>query len=278
MFFVSDAVWRWTRHVSQAGNVRAGGGEHAYDVETNHTFIYGVVSTGLLFDVVAWIGSCHERCNDPAQDAGHCQPERNILNDLRPILLAADMDIPSSVVETTRQRYITLCIQLGKFNLLRMCNPLPAVLNVVDLLKYWHMNYDAECSQASSSQTGSWPTASYRCHSSSDVCNILPLLLYVFIGTLKAACVYFLFFSGLANNNVHYPYACFPRTLYPFSYTSSQVRCPCITVAYASHHTAARSPYCKFNFPYFAPCLNPITTSDGAGLVLPICSADGLGA
>ena len=42
-----------------------------------------------------------------------CQPVRNILTDLRLMLLAADMDIPSSHVDTTRQRYITLCNQLS---------------------------------------------------------------------------------------------------------------------------------------------------------------------
>jgi len=35
-------------------------------------------------------------------------PERNILKDLRRILLAADTDIPSTRVETVKQRYITL--------------------------------------------------------------------------------------------------------------------------------------------------------------------------
>jgi hypothetical protein len=65
-----------------------------------------------------------------------CQQERNILTDLRQILLAADMDIPSSHVDTIRQRYITLCNQLGKVNLLGMSYPLLAVLNVLDLLRH----------------------------------------------------------------------------------------------------------------------------------------------
>jgi len=82
-----------------------------------------------------------------------CQPERKILTDLQQILLAADMDIPSSDVDTTRQRYITLCNQLRKVNLLGMSYPLLAVLNVVDLLRHWHMKYDAEFSQTSSFQT-----------------------------------------------------------------------------------------------------------------------------
>jgi len=62
-----------------------------------------------------------------------CQQERNILTDLRQILLAADTDIPSSHVDTTRPRYITLCIQLDKVNLLRISYPMLAVLNVVNL-------------------------------------------------------------------------------------------------------------------------------------------------
>jgi len=84
------------------------------------------------------------------------QPERNILTDLREILLAADTDIPSSHVDTTRQCLLMLCNQLCTVNLLGMSYPLLAVLNVVDLLKYWHMKYDADdISQASCSQTGS---------------------------------------------------------------------------------------------------------------------------
>jgi hypothetical protein len=85
------------------------------------------------------------------------QPERNILTDLLELLLAADTDIPSSHVDTTRQRFLTLCNQLGTVNLLGMSYPLLAVLNVDDLLKYWHMKYDDDddSSQASCSQTGS---------------------------------------------------------------------------------------------------------------------------
>jgi len=63
-------------------------------------------------------------------------PKRNILKDLRETLLAADKDIPSTHAATTRQRYNTLCNQLGKIKLLGMSYPLFAVLNVVDLLKY----------------------------------------------------------------------------------------------------------------------------------------------
>jgi len=87
------------------------------------------------------------------------QPERNILTDLREILLAADTDNSSSHVDTTRQSFLTLCNELGTLKLLVMSYPLLAVLNVVDLLKYWHMNYDAddddESSRASRSQKGS---------------------------------------------------------------------------------------------------------------------------
>jgi len=61
------------------------------------------------------------------------QPERNILTDLREILLAADTDIPSSHVDTTIQRSLTLCNQLSTVNILAISYPLLAVLNVVDL-------------------------------------------------------------------------------------------------------------------------------------------------
>ena len=108
-----------------------------------------------------------------------CQQECNILTNLRQILLAANMNIPSSHVHTTRQRYITLCIQLDKFNQLWMSYPLLAVLSVVDLLRHWHMKHDSECSQASSSQTWNWHTASYRYHTSSDVCNICTYFFYI---------------------------------------------------------------------------------------------------
>jgi len=76
-------------------------------------------------------------------------PKRNILKDLSQILLAADEDNPSTHVETTRKRYNMLCNQLCKINLLGMPYLLLAVLTVVDLLKYRHMTYDADNSQAS---------------------------------------------------------------------------------------------------------------------------------
>ena len=57
-----------------------------------------------------------------------CQPERHNLPELRQIFLTADMDIPRSHVGTTRQRYITLCKQLGKVHLLGMSYPLLAYL------------------------------------------------------------------------------------------------------------------------------------------------------
>jgi len=37
----------------------------------NHNVIYAMGFTGKLFEVVASIGSGHERCNDCAQDACH---------------------------------------------------------------------------------------------------------------------------------------------------------------------------------------------------------------
>ena len=80
-------------------------------------------------------------------------PERNILKDLRRILLAANEDTQSTHVGTPGQRYNMLCNKLGKITLLGMSYPLLAVLNVVDLLKYWHMTYDADRSQASVSSS-----------------------------------------------------------------------------------------------------------------------------
>jgi len=59
-------------------------------------------------------------------------PERNILKDQRQILLAANMDIPSRHVQTSKQRYNTLCNKLGTLTLLRMSYPMLAVLNVLD--------------------------------------------------------------------------------------------------------------------------------------------------
>jgi len=85
-------------------------------------------------------------------------PERNILKDLRRILLAANEDIPSKHVETPGQRYNNLCTQFGKITLLGMSNPLLAVLNVVHLLKYWHMTYDADSLQASGSSSSQTTT------------------------------------------------------------------------------------------------------------------------
>jgi len=78
-------------------------------------------------------------------------PERNILKDLRHILLAAHMHIPSRHVEISEKRYNTLCNQLGTITLLRMFYPMLAVLNVVDVLKYWHMTYDDDSTASGSS-------------------------------------------------------------------------------------------------------------------------------
>ena len=114
-----------------------------------------------LIRYTAWLHDLEAAMND--RPTAHKmlamkQPEFNILTDRREILLAADTDIHSSHVDTTRQRFLTLCNQLGTVNLLGMSYPLLAVLNFVDLLKYWHMKYDADdddSSQASCSQTGS---------------------------------------------------------------------------------------------------------------------------
>jgi len=81
--------------------------------------------------------------------------EPNILKDLRQILLAADKDIPSTRLATTKQRYITLCNQLGTVKLLGMSYPLFAEFNVVNFLKYWHMTYEADSSQATGSSSSS---------------------------------------------------------------------------------------------------------------------------
>jgi len=100
-----------------------------------------------LFQHTAWLHELEVAMND--SPTAHKmlameKPERNILTDLREILLAADTDIPSSHVDTTKQRFLTLCNQLGKVNLLGMSYPLLAVLKFVELLKYWHMKYDAD--------------------------------------------------------------------------------------------------------------------------------------
>jgi len=84
------------------------------------------------------------------------QPERDVLKDLQRILLATDTTIPSSHVKTVHERYNTLCNTISTVQLIGMAYPLLEVLNVVDLLRYWHMKYDADdSSQASSSRTGS---------------------------------------------------------------------------------------------------------------------------
>jgi len=139
MFFcsISDAVWRRILNVPLAGNVGDGGqGDHAYDVETSRTVIYAVGFTGQLFDVVVSVGISYERCNDRAQDLNHVPIRKKHSERPTANLVAADMDIPRSHLETTRQRYITLCNELDKVNLLGMSYPLLAVLNIVDFLKY----------------------------------------------------------------------------------------------------------------------------------------------
>jgi len=78
------------------------------------------------------------------------QPEREVLKELRRILLAADTTKSSSHVQTVQERYITLCNTISKVPLIGMVFPLLAVLNVVDLLRSWH-----GADEASFSQTGS---------------------------------------------------------------------------------------------------------------------------
>jgi len=111
-----------------------------------------------LIQYTAWLHELEAAMND--RSTAHKilameQPERNILTDLRKILLAAETDIPSSLVDTTRHRFLMLCNQLCKVNLLGMSYSLLAVLKDVELIKYWHMKYD-DCaiSQASCSLTG----------------------------------------------------------------------------------------------------------------------------
>jgi len=85
-----------------------------------------------------------------------CQNERDVLKNLRRILLAADTTIPSSHVETVKERSLTLCNTISTVPLIGMAYRLLAVLNFVELLRHWHMKYDANDSlQTSSSQTGS---------------------------------------------------------------------------------------------------------------------------
>jgi len=59
------------------------------------------------------------------------QPERKILKDIREIMLAAYTTFPSTFVESSKQRFLTLYNQLSKVNLFGMSYPLLAVLNVV---------------------------------------------------------------------------------------------------------------------------------------------------
>jgi len=113
-----------------------------------------------LIQYTAWLHELEAAMND--RPTAHKmvamdQPERNIFKDLREILLAADTTIPSTLVESTKQRFLTLCNQLSKVKLLGMTYPLLAVLKIVELLKNWHVKYaaDADSSQASCSQTGS---------------------------------------------------------------------------------------------------------------------------
>jgi len=73
--------------------------------------------------------------------------ERNILKDLRQILLSTDKGIPSTHVATAR-RYNTLSKKLCKIKLLGMSYLLFAVINLVELRKYWYMSYATDSSRA----------------------------------------------------------------------------------------------------------------------------------
>jgi len=66
------------------------------------------------------------------------QPEREVLKDLRQILLAADTTIPSTRVESSKQSFLSRCNTIGSVPLIGMSYPLLDMLNVVDLLRSWH--------------------------------------------------------------------------------------------------------------------------------------------
>jgi len=91
------------RSFSRAG--RGGGrGDNANYLETDPAFIDELGSVSTLFDMVTTIGNGYEGCRDSSQNASHAPPEINILKDLRKMLLAANTDIPSRHVETSKQR------------------------------------------------------------------------------------------------------------------------------------------------------------------------------
>ena len=107
-------------------------------VETNPTAAHAVGSIDPLFNMVDQLEAAMNYPPTAHKMLAMCLPETNILKHLRRILLSADTNIPSTFGETVKERYITLCNTLGTVPLIGMSYPLLAVLNVVDLLRYWH--------------------------------------------------------------------------------------------------------------------------------------------
>ena len=101
-------------------------------------------SVSPLFDLVKIIGNGYERYRICSQNAIYAHTREKHIEDLWQILLVANSDNPSRELVTSKQRYNTLCIQLGTISLLGMYYTILAVLNVVDVLKYWQMAYDEE--------------------------------------------------------------------------------------------------------------------------------------
>ena len=87
--------------------MRAVGGDRAYDVEK---IILLFMRWDPLVSYSTFLRQLEAAMNDVTTAhmmLAMCRTERNILKDLRQILLTAVMDIPSSHVETTGQRYIS---------------------------------------------------------------------------------------------------------------------------------------------------------------------------
>jgi len=76
-----------------------------------------------LIQYTIWLHELEAAMNDrptPHKMLSMDQPEQDILKDLRRILLAADTTIPSTGVESAKQRFLTLCNTIGTVPLIAM--------------------------------------------------------------------------------------------------------------------------------------------------------------
>jgi len=95
-----------------------GGEDNTNVLETDPTVIDEMKSVSPLFGMVAPIGICYERYRDSSQNASHAPTRKQHFEGPEANLACSGQGHPDHKVQTTKQRYNTLCHQLGTITLL----------------------------------------------------------------------------------------------------------------------------------------------------------------